>query len=315
PIDYQAAVVSTSVFERFGACAPPGDPYAAAQCESDWGARGFICDDRQACLRSFPGRAGKLHPPQLGAAPLLVRAQHSPAEFAQLLGEAVQVGTDGARQPQGLEAMKLALSDPGNHFLRDNAKLVLAFFSDADDCSDPGRNLSMLTRDPQSGAIVDNCALEAAGKSSTHALAPVSQYVSFLRGLKNSDGSPKEVQVGSIVSLQAGTAEPGLCSNPSCDAQCDAPAARQQCNARCQNAPDAAACLRDCAAECHSFCGGQVPGRRYSALAIAFSGVVGNVCSDDASEPLARLSQVIGIPSQVGLFTQPLDSNLLQVHV
>src|SRR5205085_12050507 len=41
PVDYRAAVLSTSVAERFGACAPPGDPDVAAQCDSDWGARGF----------------------------------------------------------------------------------------------------------------------------------------------------------------------------------------------------------------------------------------------------------------------------------
>ena len=52
PIEYHAAVVSTSVMERFGACAPPGDAYAAAQCSSDWGAHGFTCDDHYACARS-----------------------------------------------------------------------------------------------------------------------------------------------------------------------------------------------------------------------------------------------------------------------
>ncbi len=316
-IEYHAAVVSTSVMERFGSCAPPGDPFAAAQCDSDWGASGFVCDDKEACARSFPDRAGKLHAPAAGVGPVLVREQHSAAEFAQLLGGAVQVGTDGARQPQGLEAMRLVLADNSNGFLRDGAKLVLAFFSDADDCSDPDRNLSMLVRDPQTGAITDLCALEAAGQnpSGTLGLAPVSRYVSFLRGLKNSDGSSKEVEVAAIVSLTPGSSDPGICSNATCDAQCDAAPGKAQCTSRCQNAPDNAACLSDCSAECHSFCGGQVPGRRYSELAFAFGGVVGNVCSDDASEPLARLSQVIGIPTEISLFTAPLDASLLQVHV
>ena len=315
PIDYRAAVVSTSVAERFGACAPPGDPDAAAQCASDWGARGFICDDREACLRTFPDRAGKLHPAQAGAAPILVRKDHSAAEFAQILGQAVQVGSDGARQPQGFEAMKLALANPGNGFIRDGGKLVLAFFSDADDCSDPQRNLSMLTRDPTTGAIIDNCAAEAAGLSTSLGLEPVSRYVSFLRGLKNSDGTPKEVQASAIVSLKPGTPDPGLCSNLSCDVGCDSAAKQKECRDQCVAAPDAPACASDCLKECHSFCGGQVPGTRYTALAFAFGGVVGNVCSDDASEPLARLSQVIGIPTQVSLFTTPQDASLLQVHV
>jgi hypothetical protein len=50
-------------------------------------------------------------------------------------------------------------------------------------------------------------------------------------------------------------------------------------------------------------------------MAISFGGVVGNVCNDDASSPLARLSQVIGIPTEIALFTAPQDNNLLQVHV
>ena len=59
PVDYQVAVTSTSVDERFGACGPPGDPYAAAKCDSDWGAAGFACDPGYACLRKFAS-AGKL---------------------------------------------------------------------------------------------------------------------------------------------------------------------------------------------------------------------------------------------------------------
>ena len=315
PVEYHAAVVSTSVMERFGACAPPGDPFAAAQCSSDWGARGFVCDDKEACARSFPDRAGKLHAPAAGVGSVLVREQHSAAEFAQLLGQSVQVGIDGSRQPQGLEAMKLALSDPSNGFLRDGAKLVLAFFSDADDCSDPDRNMSMLTRDPNTGAIVDHCALEASGQSTGRGLKPVAEYVNFLRALKNQDGTPKEIEVAAIVSLNDGTPDPGICSNPSCDSTCDLGPAVQKCNAQCQDAPDSKECASDCIRTCHSFCGGQVAGRRYQELAVAFGGVVGNVCSDDASPALARLSQVIGIPTQVALFAEPSDANLLQVHV
>jgi hypothetical protein len=316
PIEYHAAVVSTSVMERFGACAPPGDPGAAQQCDSDWEAPGFTCDDHNACSRAFPDRAGKLHPPQAGAKPILVREDHTSAEFARLLGEAVQVGTDGSRQPQGFEAMRLAVSDSSSGFIRDGAKLVLAFFSDADDCSDPNRNMSMLTRDPTTGAITDNCALDADGKlASGHGLKPVSDYVNFLRELKNKDGSSKEVEVASIISLADGTGDPGLCTNPSCESQCDMPAAEQACTAQCQNAPDAAECASDCSRTCHLFCGGQVAGRRYSQMAVAFSGVMGNVCSDDASEPLARLSSVIGIPTKLYLYTEPESLDLLQVRI
>jgi hypothetical protein len=315
PIDYRAGVVSTSVAERFGACAPAGDPFAAAQCDSDWGATGFVCDDKLACARTFPDRAGKLHPPQPGAPALLARKDHDAAEFASLLAQAVEVGTDGSRQPQGLEAMRLAVADPSTGFLRDGAKLVVAFFSDADDCSDPDRNMSMLTRDPLTGAIVDNCAAEIAGKRASRGLAPVSRYVNFLRSLTNADGSAHEVEIGAIVSLAPGTPDPGLCVDPACDSRCNSTQGQQDCASRCAGAVDVAACRADCLTECHTFCGGQVPGRRYAELAMAFTGALGNVCSDDASEPLARLSQVIGIPTEVSLYTQPEDVNLIQVTV
>src|SRR5206468_3098115 len=59
PVDYQVAVVSTSVDERFGACGPAGDANAAQRCDSDWGAEGFTCDPGFACLRTF-SNAGKL---------------------------------------------------------------------------------------------------------------------------------------------------------------------------------------------------------------------------------------------------------------
>ncbi len=73
--------------------------------------------------------------------------------------------------------------------------------------------------------------------------------------------------------------------------------------------------MADCAAECHSFCGGQVPGRRYLELAFAFSGIAANVCSDDASPAMSRLSAVIGIPKQIQLRARPTASELLVVRV
>jgi hypothetical protein len=73
--------------------------------------------------------------------------------------------------------------------------------------------------------------------------------------------------------------------------------------------------MADCAAECHTFCGGQVPGRRYLELAFAFSGVAANVCSDDASPSLSKLSAVIGIPKQIQLRARPQAPDLLVVRV
>jgi|GEM_PF-2427733 len=317
PVDYQVAVVTSSVAERFGACGPAGDANAAAQCQSDWGARGFVCDSGLACFRGFtgPGDSGQLYQGAGAPAAVLHRPDYSAQQFASYLGAAVKVGTGGARQPQGLEAMKLTLADATSGFLRDGAKVVVTFFSDAEDCSDPAHRFAALTRDPKTGDIIDNCALESAGRTSVQSLEPVSRYVALLRQLKNSDGSAKEIEVSSIVSLANGSQDAGLCKDPTCDASCDSPAATAVCQRQCQNAPTYSVCFSDCTAECHLFCGGAVPGRRYLEMALAFSGLASNICSDDASGPLGRLAAVIGIPREVVLAAAPQTQQLLLVQV
>lgn len=317
PIDYQVAVVTSSVAERFGACGPAGDVNAAGQCQSDWGARGFTCDLGNACFRSFtgPGDSGTLYQGAGAPAPVLKRKSYSAQQFAGYLASAVKVGTSGSRQPQGMEAMTLTLKNPQSGFLRDGAKVVVAFFSDAEDCSDPAHRFAALTRDPKTGEIIDNCALESAGKSGTQSLEPVSRYVSYLRQLKNSDGSAKEIEVSATVSLVNGSQDPGLCTDPTCDASCDSAAGTAVCQRQCQNAPTFSVCFSDCTAECHTFCGGEVPGRRYLELALAFSGVASNICSDDASGPLGRLAAVIGIPREIVLAAAPQSQQLLLVQV
>jgi hypothetical protein len=311
PVDYQVAVTTTTVSERLGACGPPGDAAAAASCDSEWQATGFTCDPGLACFRPF-SRAGRFNQGASAPAAVLRRGDYTAQQFAGYLASSVQVGVDGARQPQGMEAMKLALQQPG--FLRDGARIVVAFFTDAEDCSDPAHRLAMLTKDPKTGNVVDQCAIMARGDAPS-ALEPVASYVNALRALKDADGTPKEVEIGAVVSLQDGTQDPGVCANPACDATCDAPPAAAACEARCQSSPTHDICVADCAAECHTFCGGQVPGRRYLELADAFSGIAANVCSDDASPALSRLSAVIGIPKQVLLRAQPSAPDLLVVRV
>jgi hypothetical protein len=313
PVDYQVAVTTTSVAERLGACGPSGNTNAANQCDSDWQAPGFACDTGLACFRSFD-EAGQFHEGAGSPAPVLTRSTYTAAQFSQFLADSVQVGTAGSRQPQGMEAMKLAL---GNHgFLRDGAKVVVAFFTDAEDCSDPNHRLSMLVKDPATGNIVDKCAQETApGFTGTPSLEPVANYANFLRSLKNADGGSKEVEIGAVVSLADGTGDPGICDNPTCDAQCDGQAQADACNTKCASSPTAAVCVSDCISECHSFCGGQVAGRRYLELAFAFSGQIANVCSDDAGPALQQLSQVIGIPKSVTLRATPTPAALLVVRV
>ena len=316
PVDYQAGIVTTSVAERFGACGPAGDTNAASQCDSDWGAPGFVCDKGLACLRTF-ATAGQLVKAQATPGVVLRRADYTAQQFANFLAQSVQVGVSGARQPQGMEAMRLALQDGKSGFLRDGSKVVVAFFTDAEDCSDPSFRFSALTRDPKTGDVIDRCAKDAASdNASAHSLEPVASYVKFLReNLTNGDGSAKEIEVAAIVSLADGSLDPGVCSNPTCDAQCDSAAGTTACENRCGQAPTFQICMADCASLCHTNCNGAVPGRRYLELAFAFAGVAANVCSDDASGPLGRLASVIGIPKQILLRAPPSAPKLLAVHV
>jgi hypothetical protein len=314
PIDYQVAVVTTSIFERFGACGPDGDPNAAAQCDSDWGAPGYACS-AAACLRSFPAESGKLRVAPGNPGPVLQRSATDAATFSGWVASDVQAGAGGARQPQGLEAMRVALSDPSTGFLRDGAKIVVAFFTDAEDCSDPAQRFSMLVKDGQ-GNVIDQCAQQSASDGSgISSLEPVASYVNFLRARTNADGSPKEVQVAAIVSLADGTHDPGICTDTACQARCDQPPAQQACQTRCAGATPIALCMADCTADCKSFCNGQVPGRRYVQMAAAFQGLAASVCSDDAGGPLGRLAAVIGIPKQIELFARPTGLEFLRVQV
>jgi hypothetical protein len=314
PIDYQVAVVTTSIFERFGGCGPDGDANAAAQCDSDWGASGYVCK-AAACVRTFPAEAGQLRVAPGNPGPILQRSVTTSATLSAWIANDVQAGSAGARQPQGFEAMRMALSDATTGFVRDGSKIVVAFISDAEDCSDPLQRFSMLVKDAQ-GNVVDQCAQQAASDGSTVvSLEPVARYANFLRSLTNSDGSAKEVEVAAIVSLKDGTHEPGLCTDDTCQARCGSPAGQQVCQTRCAGAVPFDLCVADCTAQCKAFCNGQVPSRRYVQLATAFQGLTANVCSEDASDTLSRLAAVIGIPKEIELLAPPASLDYLRVHV
>src|SRR5258708_13401942 len=99
--------------------------------------------------------AGVPHPSS-GAKAVLRRGDYPADQSAFLLSRAVQVGTAGARQPQGFQAMQLVLDDTRNGLLRDGAKLVVSFFSDAEDCSHPAGPFSMLGPAAQ-GQLIHPC--------------------------------------------------------------------------------------------------------------------------------------------------------------
>jgi len=130
--------------------------------------------------------------------------------FAGMIG---RLQTHGSPFERGLDAMRLVLDpdaegkdpaceDDGRDFLRDDARLVVIFVSDEDDCShadgaygftnDAGNDTCMDT-DPyyyanEDGIQVRPSACYAGTADDQHAaLAPVSDYIDFLNELKGPD--------------------------------------------------------------------------------------------------------------------------------
>ena len=71
-------------------------------------------------FRSFSS-AGHFNQGAQAPSAVLRRIDYTAQAFAQGLASSVGVGVNGSRQPQGMEAMKLALRQPG--FLRDASKI------------------------------------------------------------------------------------------------------------------------------------------------------------------------------------------------
>lgn len=123
-------------------------------------------------------------------------------DYVSLFGERALVGLNGSGKEKGLEAALHALSTematgPNRGFLRPEAKLLVVFVSDEDDCSDEG-------------ALGDSD--NTACYSNRDALVPVEEYSSRFRDLK---ANASDVQIGAIVGPEeADSAE-------SISAQCD----------------------------------------------------------------------------------------------
>ncbi len=115
-------------------------------------------------------------------------------EFVAKFARLVQQGTAGSGQETPFEALRLALFDwqgtplaqGGNGgFLRDGARLLVVTLTDEDDCSEKFVRPSRVTigNRPE----IDYCTEQS------NLLTPVQEYFDVLAGLKNSDGSRKEI--------------------------------------------------------------------------------------------------------------------------
>lgn len=182
-------------------------------------------------FRTFPEQAGKLRPvpdffedggvnydtqnPRMltGDDPDLV------SNFARL----VRQGVGGSGQETPFEALRLALTTDlittpmsmgGNkEFLRDGSRLLIVVLTDEDDCSETAR--PSVVRIQNRPSIAD-CTEEA------NSLTPVNWYHSIFRGLKNADGSPRDLiwtaiaPVSTVNKAAMGIVDQGSVKNVDC---------------------------------------------------------------------------------------------------
>ncbi len=154
-------------------------------------------------MRDFPTQSGHLRavPTVLADGGLNLEAGTErvlSGEDPELVGKfakLVRQGTFGSGQETPFEAVRLALltdlnrvpvANGGNYgFLRDGARLLIVVLTDEDDCSETARPSSVVISDNPS---VSDCNVHA------NSLGTVDSYYQlFTTGLKNDDGSPKEI--------------------------------------------------------------------------------------------------------------------------
>jgi hypothetical protein len=118
----------------------------------------------------------------------------SDSQFVDKFARLVQQGTTGSGQETPFEALRLALFDwqtvavenGGNGgFLREGARLLVVTLTDEDDCSEKFTRPSVVTVGDQPD--IDYCTDQSA------MLTPVQEYFDLYAGLKNADGSRKEI--------------------------------------------------------------------------------------------------------------------------
>lgn len=230
-------------------------------------------------------------------------------QFGLLIGQ----GTAGLGQEMGLEAMRLALTEPlasiapdatpsGNAgFLRPGSRLLVVVVTDEDDCSvqDP-RALVLRTSCETNACSTDaDCGSEGTycvplgtegGRScqlnscetpeGRAALEPVSTYVEFLRTLDDGTGASRlrDVSLAVIGPVNA-------------DGQPE----------RCRSSSDEAFGV----------------GERYrdAVSQMGDRGFIGSICSDDYGETLRRIAELVAAPQILDLPESPPDGNLVRISV
>jgi hypothetical protein len=302
PVDWQVAVLTTSVDEHFGPC-DASSPGAAEACAGSFGGGGFACEGG-ACVRRFRAEAGRLNA-AAGSAPVLSRAALGRGELLRLFDANVRVGIDGARQEQPLRAVRLALQSGGlAPLLRPDARLVVVVASDEDDCSDAHERL--LALEDRGGRLVDRCAAESRRDSGL--LDDVDAWARAMR-------EASDVVMAVLAGIDRASGQPGPCRDEACVQACAAPARTAACESSCAGALRVDLCRSECLEQCASFCGSDAPGRRLARASAALGGRVTSICDSDYGPALASLARVLGIPEALDLPSVPSDDRAVFFEV
>ncbi len=228
------------------------------------------------------------------------------SEFRMLISQGVQ----GSGQEMGLEAMRLALSEPlasapdGNAgFLRPGSRLLVVIVSDEDDCSDPtGRALALgpacedvpCDSDEACGAQGIYCLSDGEGTARLCApnfcetdegralLEPVERYVDFLQGLDDGTGRGRlrETFLAVIGSVGVDAPhEPARCMEGDAEAQ------------------------------------GIAVRYREAVERMGESAYVDSICSESYGTALRQIASLVSAPQVIELTRSPADGRLLLVDL
>jgi hypothetical protein len=226
----------------------------------------------------------------------------------------IQVGICGSGMEQHLEAGRLAVqkaiagTQPGvarDEWPHPNAKMVVVFVGDEDDCSnpkstDPNRTLFFLSGNTPGNDVCTQDAVKPAGQQK---LIPVSQYADFFTGLNRSFSA---AFIYSAVNCRAEggntVCDPGLCA-------CECPRTCSSCG------PSAAG-------ECRipAECSGKSTGTRLHDLSAALRGrgvatLDGSVCAANFADTLRGIAQLVTPPTGLNLPSQPAAAQVSVLRI
>jgi len=297
--DFQVGVVTTGVTQNAAGCSMTSMPV----------------------LVTFDMESGKL---QLGkdlqgqpvASSTLKIIPYDKPDLIQQFALLIQQGTSGSGEEMGLEAARLALTEPlvstditatpsGNKgFLRPGSRLLVIIVSDEDDCSDPKKTNIVVTSacgaacamDSQCGGEGNYCvtgdlggrqclenACETAGGRAK--LEPVKNYVDFLKNLDDGTGTGRKRDVVlAVIGAVDANGSPARCGAGPDEAQGVAKRYKEAVDAMNQNTTEK-------------------------------HGLIDSICAADYNATLTKIAELVAAPQVIELPGDPPDGSLVQIQI